>query len=665
MSNPSNAPVNKEKKKKRADDFFYRLIIRAAKSLTVAQGLQMRLRGQENIPATDGAVLVINHTGYMDFVFGGYLPYLRHRLVRYLAKSEIFAKAGVGALMRMMGHVSVDRIDGARSLQAAVEAARAGQLVGIFSEGTISRSFEIRSMRTGAARIAFEAGVPVVPQVIFGSQRLWTKGHKRHLGRTKTPILIHALEPFYPTGDFEADTKEIRHRMQTELEKMWQEYEAEFGPMPAGEYWVPARKGGGAPSLAETETQDKAIESERHRVRRLRDDLTGLKEKVRDISLSLAEATKAKMPGAQSKNQGVEDESGIESSTTAKATSDAPSDSQDESQTDVTAWVHDNLNAVLDEANRGLGEGKDRISEVLEQLKTDIAEVQEKLAASSKEIYLGSRVEQVLVGAAAQSRVIISRLPSRVKADYSQVPKVVIVDEEAFVYEDGAISTRLRKLFGTLSDQLEYLVLISEGARSHRFDELPQDLWFIENNGALIRHGDDIVDSHPLAEETVLAVDEALGDKARVDWQHLADVDAAGVLSGNVQLLPEQVRETLGRALADELSITQYGQGSIITAEAGTRGAATRTVLHELGIDEETKREEGETQKVETQKVLAFLSQHGDEELSWLNSVALESAPVEVLRDARSVTYSADKDGVAEVLDIIARQRELRAQKSS
>ena len=664
MSNPSDASANKTlKKNRRANDFCYRQIVRAARGVTIAQGLQMRVRGEENIPATGGAVLVLNHTGYMDFVLGGFLPRRRHRLVRYLAKSEIFAKTGVGTLMRIMGHISVDRIDGTRSLQAAVEAARAGQLVGIFAEGTISRSFEIRAMRTGAARIAFEAGVPVVPQVIFGSQRLWTKGHERHLGRTNTPIFIHALEPFYPTGDFEADTKEIRRRMQTELEVIWQEYEAEFGPMPAGEYWVPARKGGGAPSLAETETQDKAIESERHRVRRLRDDLTGLKEKVRDISLSLAEATKAKMPGAQSKNQDVEDESGIESTganTATEATSGAPSDSQDESQTDVTAWVHDNLNAVLDEANRGLGEGKDRISEVLEQLKTDIAEVQEKLAASSKEIYLGSRMEQVLVGAAAQSRVIISRLPSRVKADYSQVPKVVIVDEEAFVYEDGVISTRLRKLFGTLSDQLEYLVLISEGARSHRFDELPQDLWFIENNGALIRHGEEILDSHPLAEETVLAVDQALGDKARVDWQHLADVDAAGVLSANVQLLPEQVREALGRALADELSITQYGQGSIITVEAGTRGAAARTVLHELGIDEETKGEEGETQKV-----LAFLSQHGDEELSWLNSVALESAPVEVLRDARSVTYSADKDGVAEVLDIIVRQRELRAQESS
>lgn len=640
MSNPSDASAkasaNKARKKnRRAKDFCYRQIVRAAKGVTVAQGLQMRVSGQENIPATGGAVLVLNHTGYMDFVLGGFLPRLRHRLVRYLAKSEIFAKPGVGFLMRLMGHISVDRIDGSRSLQAAVDAAKAGEIVGVFAEGTISRSFEIRAMRNGAVRIAFEAGVPVIPQVIFGSQRLWTKGHKRHLGRTNTPILIHALEPFYPTGDFEADTTEIRRRMQAELEKMWQEYEDEFGPMPAGEYWVPARKGGGAPSLAQTESQDKAIESERYRVRRLSDDLTGLKDRVRDISLSLADATKSKMHmNSPAKKQ----------------------DTENATPNDITAWVHDNLNAVLEEASRGLGEGKERIAEVLEQLKSDVADAQEKLAASSKEIYLGSRVEQVLVGAAAQSRVIMSRLPNRVKADYSQVPKVVIADEEAFVYEDGVISARLRKLFAALVDDLEHLVLVSEGARSHRCDELPQDLWFIENNGALIRHGEDIVDSHPLAEETVLAVEQALGDEAGIDWQHLASADAAGVLSGSVELLPEQIREALGDELAEELSITQYGEGSIITSHAATRANAAHTVLDVLGIDPAA---EG------SQEVLAFLSQHGDEGLSWLNSVALESAPVEVLRDARSVTYTADKDGAAEVLDIIARQRELRAEESN
>ena len=90
-------------------------------------------------------------------------------------------------------------------------------------------------MRNGAARIAHAAGVPIIPQVIFGSQRLWTKGQKKHLGRTKTPILITALEPYYTTGDHDADIAEVRRRMQDALESLWEQYEAEFGPMPAGE----------------------------------------------------------------------------------------------------------------------------------------------------------------------------------------------------------------------------------------------------------------------------------------------------------------------------------------------------------------------------------------------------------------------------------------------
>lgn len=201
-----------------ATNFLYRQITHIGRGLTLAQGLQMRLSGEENIPDDGGAVLVCNHTGYMDFLFGAFIAYRKKRLVRFLAKASIFSTPGVGALLRAMGHVPVDRIDGKESLRKAVELAEAGELVGVFSEGTISRSFEIRSMKTGASRIAFEAGVPVVPQVMFGSQRLWTKGHKKNLGRTKTPVFITALEPYYPTGDPESDTAEIRRRMQEALE---------------------------------------------------------------------------------------------------------------------------------------------------------------------------------------------------------------------------------------------------------------------------------------------------------------------------------------------------------------------------------------------------------------------------------------------------------------
>ena len=315
-------------------NFLYRQITHIGRGVTLAQGLKMRLSGEENIPDKGGAVIVCNHTGYMDFLLGAFLAYRKRRLVRYLAKASIFKAPVAGQLFRLMGHVPVDRIDGGASIVKGIELAKSGELVGVFAEGTISRSFEIRSMRNGAARIAHGAGVPIIPQVIFGSQRIWTKGQKKHLGRTKTPVLIKALEPYYTTGDFDADIAEVRRRMQEALEGLWADYEAEFGPMPAGEFWVPARKGGGAPTLEEAEAKDSEVESERYRVRRLRDDLTSLKDRVSESTVELMRDRMALMKRASSDDAG-----GKDRPRTAPETLD---------------WIKENLNSVVEEAMRGV-----------------------------------------------------------------------------------------------------------------------------------------------------------------------------------------------------------------------------------------------------------------------------------------------------------------------
>ena len=71
-----------------------------------------------------------------------------------------------------------------------------GEVVGIFPEATISRSFEIKEIKSGAARIAAAAGVPLIPVVLWGTQRLMTKDHPRDFSRGKT-IGIHVGEPMY------------------------------------------------------------------------------------------------------------------------------------------------------------------------------------------------------------------------------------------------------------------------------------------------------------------------------------------------------------------------------------------------------------------------------------------------------------------------------------
>ena len=67
--------------------------------------------------------------------------------------------------------------------------------MGVFPEATISRSFELKEFKAGAVRMAAAAGVPLLPTVIWGSQRVWTKDHPKRLGRTRTPLRIHVGEP--------------------------------------------------------------------------------------------------------------------------------------------------------------------------------------------------------------------------------------------------------------------------------------------------------------------------------------------------------------------------------------------------------------------------------------------------------------------------------------
>ena len=84
--------------------------------------------------------------------------------------------------MRGMHHIPVDRGAGASSFRAAVQALKAGEIVGVFPEATISRAFELKDFKSGAVRMAQAADVPLIPMAIWGSQRVWTKGHPKRLG---------------------------------------------------------------------------------------------------------------------------------------------------------------------------------------------------------------------------------------------------------------------------------------------------------------------------------------------------------------------------------------------------------------------------------------------------------------------------------------------------
>lgn len=239
---------------------FYRSIIGLARTVFFAQGLKFDVRGAERIPAAGGAVIAINHTGYMDFTYAGLPARTPKRYIRFMAKKEVFDNSISGPVMRAMRHIPVDRSAGADSYQAAVEYLRRGELVGVYPEATISRSFEIKELKSGAARMAIEAGVPIIPMVIWGAQRVWTKGHPKRLGRTNTPIRITVGEPIQsppPDGDIAAEAAAITERLRSTMQRMLEELQQGYAHEP-GAYWVPARLGGGAPTLEEADAMDTA-----------------------------------------------------------------------------------------------------------------------------------------------------------------------------------------------------------------------------------------------------------------------------------------------------------------------------------------------------------------------------------------------------------------------
>ncbi|MBB5913685.1 1-acyl-sn-glycerol-3-phosphate acyltransferase [Nocardia transvalensis] len=243
----------------------YRTIIGLARTVFFAQGLSFQVSGDENIPATGGAVIAINHTGYMDFTYAGLPARTPKRYIRFMAKKEVFDDKISGPIMRALKHIPVDRAAGADSYQAAVEYLRRGELVGVYPEATISRSFEIKEFKSGAARMAIEAGVPVIPMVIWGAQRVWTKGYPKRLGRTNTPISIKVGAPIAPpevSGDITEPAAELTRTLRATMQEMLEQLQRDYVHEP-GAYWVPARLGGGAPTLEEADAMDAAEAAEK------------------------------------------------------------------------------------------------------------------------------------------------------------------------------------------------------------------------------------------------------------------------------------------------------------------------------------------------------------------------------------------------------------------
>ena len=189
-----------------------------ALSWPILKGLfRLRSQGEENLPATGGYVLAANHISNFDpWPLG--VPIFPRRFLRFMAKSELYwwplslvINAGGGFPVRR-GERDVE------AMQIAVDLAREGNAVAMFPHGTRQRKGLVKRYQpkahTGAARIALEAGVPLVPAAISGTDRLSRLGPLRV--RYGKPIPLDDLKDKDPS----LAAREATDRLMAEIERL-------------------------------------------------------------------------------------------------------------------------------------------------------------------------------------------------------------------------------------------------------------------------------------------------------------------------------------------------------------------------------------------------------------------------------------------------------------
>ena len=169
--------------------------------------LRREPHGEQHIPASGAAVLAISHFGYLDFALVQQVVWRRtRRFIRFLITDAAFSHPLSGPLLRAMNHIPVNRRAGAGAFRMAERALERGELVGIFPESAVSLADELLPFQLGAAALAVKLGVPVVPVVVWGGQRVITKGLPMRWTRVRhAPIHLE----FGPALRFAADADPV------------------------------------------------------------------------------------------------------------------------------------------------------------------------------------------------------------------------------------------------------------------------------------------------------------------------------------------------------------------------------------------------------------------------------------------------------------------------
>ena len=178
---------------------------------------RLRAEGVENLPESGGFVLAANHTSNFD-PWPLAMPLWPRRFLRFMAKSELYWWP-LGSIITAGGGFPVRRGErDVEAMQTAVDLARDGHIVAMFPHGTRQRKGLVKKHQprshTGAARIALDAGVPLVPAAIAGTDRLARLGPLRV--RYGTPIAVDDLRDCEPS----VAAREATDRLMAEIARL-------------------------------------------------------------------------------------------------------------------------------------------------------------------------------------------------------------------------------------------------------------------------------------------------------------------------------------------------------------------------------------------------------------------------------------------------------------
>lgn len=155
---------------------FYNLL-RLLVRLILQALFRWRVRGLENLPATGGLIIASNHISNLDPpVIGCALPLTRR--IRFMAKIELFKNPAFRWVITQLGAFPVRRgLADRTAIRTALTLLKNGEVVGIFPEGTRSKTGELGRAEAGLGMIAVRAGVPVVPVAVTGTNKVFRDGH--------------------------------------------------------------------------------------------------------------------------------------------------------------------------------------------------------------------------------------------------------------------------------------------------------------------------------------------------------------------------------------------------------------------------------------------------------------------------------------------------------